>query len=263
MATTHRKRAMRVRTLFLSDVHLGFARSRAAELAEFLRGIEAETILLVGDIVDALSLSQRFFWSDTHTQVVRLLLAKRRAGARLIYVPGNHDAALGVAAEVLSEQIEVHRQWTHRTADGRHLLVLHGDQFDEHVEVSPWLARVGDVLYGVTLALNDQLNGVRRALGMPYWSLAEVLKLGVSTSARYIERFEAAAIRHAQLHGYDGVVCGHIHRPNLRLAGGTMYCNTGDWVDSCSALIEDVTGELHLLRWPAGLAAAPAVGARL
>ena len=254
---------LKVRTLFLSDIHLGYKRSRARELAKFLHGVEAECILLVGDIVDTLSLTSCFFWSDEHTQVVRELLAKRRAGTRLIYIPGNHDADFGLFSEVLHGQVEVHREWVHRTAAGENLLVLHGDQFDTAVPCAPWLNRLGDVLYGVTLGVNEHLNAARRVLRMPYWSLAEHLKLAVGTSARYIERFEATAARHATSLGFDGIVCGHIHRARLERLEGSLYCNTGDWVDSCSALVEDRAGTLHLLRWPGVALPAPRLDARL
>ncbi|MGQ0836149.1 MAG: UDP-2,3-diacylglucosamine diphosphatase [Gammaproteobacteria bacterium] len=250
---------MRVRTLFLSDTHLGFKRARVHELVEFLRGVEAGCIVLVGDIVDALSLARRAFWSDGHTQVLRALLAKRRAGARLIYTPGNHDESVGLIAELLRGQVEVHREWAHRTAAGERLLVLHGDQFDAHIAGGAWLDRVGSAMYDLTVALNDRLNDVRRLLGKPYWPLAEHLKLAIDASAGYIARFEAAAASHARAYGFDGVVCGHIHRASLRRVGEIVYCNTGDWVESCSAVIETERGELQLWRWTHGasLPAAP------
>ena len=250
------KRARKVRTLFLSDIHLGFKRARVRELSEFLLGIDAERIVLVGDIVDALSLSARFFWSADHTQVVRTLLARRRAGARIIYIPGNHDASLALLAEMLQGQFEVHREWVHRTARGRRLLVMHGDQFDGLVPCPGWLGRLGDALYEGTVMLNNGLNDVRRLFRRPYWSLAERIKLNIGASLRYITRFEEIAAGHARMQGYDGVVCGHIHRPNLRRIGGTLYCNTGDWVESCSAVVEQMSGELQLLRWPHGSHAA-------
>ena len=246
----HRPR--KVRTLFLSDIHLGFKHSRVRELCEFLQGIEAERIVLVGDIVDALSLSKRFYWSPDHTNVVRTLLARRRAGTRLVYIPGNHDASLAMLAEMLQGQFEVHREWVHRTARGQRLLVMHGDQFDGIVPVPGWLARLGDALYDVTVVMNNGLNNARRVLKLPYWPLAERIKLNIAASVRYITRFEQVAASHARAQGYDGVVCGHIHRANLREIEGTLYCNTGDWVESCSALIERTNGELQLLRWPHG-----------
>jgi UDP-2,3-diacylglucosamine pyrophosphatase LpxH len=243
-----------VRTLFLSDIHLGFRHARARELNEFLHGIEAECIVLVGDIIDAWSLARRAFWSAAHTQVVRTLLARQRAGTRLVYIPGNHDESLGMLAQMLRGQFEVHREWVHRTARGERLLVLHGDQFDGAMVCPRWLSHLGDLLHGMTLSVNYRVNNLRRALGRPYWPLAERLKLSIGTSLRYIEQFEQLAAGHAARFGYDGVVCGHIHRANLRRIDGTLYCNTGDWVESCTALIEDSRGRLELLRWPAALA---------
>ena len=240
----------KARTLFLSDIHLGYRHTRARELSEFLHGVEAERIVLVGDIVDALSLARRAFWTTDHTQVVRTLLARQRAGTRLIYIPGNHDASLAMLAQMLQGQFEVHREWVHRTARGERLLVLHGDQFDDVLPCPRWLTRLGDVLHGALVGVNHRVNNLRRALGKSYWPLAERLKLSIGTSRRYIEMFEHLAARHARAHGYDGVVCGHIHRANLKHIAGTLYGNTGDWVESCTALLESERGELKLLRWP-------------
>jgi UDP-2,3-diacylglucosamine pyrophosphatase LpxH len=245
-----RGQRLRVRTLFLSDIHLGFRQARVRELNEFLSGIEAERIVLVGDIVDALELARRAFWTPEHTQVVRTLLARQRAGARLIYIPGNHDASLAMLAQMLQGQFEVHREWVHRTARGERLLVLHGDQFDHLMPVSRWLSRVGDLLHGTTVRLSHTVNNLRRLIGRPYWPFAERLKLSVGASLRYIEQFEQLAARQAAAQGYDGVICGHIHRANLRRIGAVLYCNTGDWVETCSALIESERGELKLVRWP-------------
>jgi UDP-2,3-diacylglucosamine pyrophosphatase LpxH len=240
----------KVRTLFLSDIHLGFRHARVRELNEFLHGVEAESIVLVGDIVDALSLARRAFWTPYHTQVVRTLLARQRAGTRLIYIPGNHDASLAVLAGMLQGQFEVHREWVHRTARGERLLVLHGDQFDGLGSCPPWLTRLGDTLHGATVAVSHGVNNLRRMLGQPYWAMSERLKLSFAASVRFISEFEHLAARHARAQGYDGVVCGHIHRANLCRIEGTLYANSGDWVESCSALIETSSGELQLLRWP-------------
>jgi UDP-2,3-diacylglucosamine pyrophosphatase LpxH len=244
----NRATATRVRTLFLSDLHLGFKRSRARELADFLASIDAETIVLVGDIVDSLSLAQRYFWPPAHAQVVHALLAKQRAGARLLYIPGNHDADRAPFAAMMHGAVEVHDEWVHRTACGERLLVVHGDQFDGQRQVASWLHWLGEAVYDFSVVLNDHLNDARRMTRMSYWPLAERLKLAVSASARFIERFEASAVAHARAQGFDGIICGHIHRANLRRVGASIYCNTGDWVESCSALIEDWSGELRLWR---------------
>jgi len=254
---------IKARTLFLSDLHLGYRHARARELTEFLAGVEAERIVLVGDIVDALSLARRAYWSADHTQVLRALLARQRAGTRLIYIPGNHDASLAMLAQMLQGQFEVHREWVHRTARGARLLVLHGDRFDGGLGCPQWLTRLGDLLHGATVGVSHRLNNMRRRLGQPYWPLTERVKLALGVSAGYIERYEQLAAAHARAHGYDGVVCGHIHRANLRDIGGTLYANTGDWVESCSALAEHAGGELTLLRWPQATHGVRRSGARL
>jgi UDP-2,3-diacylglucosamine pyrophosphatase LpxH len=238
------------RTLFLSDIHLGFKHARVRELNEFLHGVEAESIVLVGDIVDAWSLARRAYWTAEHTEVLRTLLARQRSGTRLVYIPGNHDASLAMLAQMLRGQFEVHREWVHRTARGERLLVLHGDQFDGALSTPRWLTRIGDVAHAAAVSLNCRVNNLRRLLGRPYWPLLERLKLTIGASIRYIEQFERLAAGHARTQGYDGVVCGHIHRANLCHIEGTLYCNTGDWVESCTALIEATDGELKLLRWP-------------
>jgi UDP-2,3-diacylglucosamine pyrophosphatase LpxH len=153
---------------------------------------------------------------------------------------------------VLNGQLEVHREWVHTTSLGKRLLVTHGDRFDGIVTCAPWLTRLGDALYYVVVALNHGVNNLRSRIGKPYWPFVERIKLGIGASLRYIERFEEVATSHARAEGYDGIVCGHIHRANLRQIDGTVYCNTGDWVESCSALIETLDGELQLLRWPNG-----------
>jgi UDP-2,3-diacylglucosamine pyrophosphatase LpxH len=255
MSSKGKDRRQKVRTLFLSDIHLGFKRARTRELLAFLDGIDAETIVLGGDIVDALSLAKRFFWTDEHTQVLRALLARRRAGVRLVYLPGNHDASVAMFVEMLQGQIEVHREWVYRTSRGERYLVLHGDQFDEEVDCPAWLYWIGDRLYEATLLYNHRVNDLRHLFGRPYRPQTEKLKASVPTSARFIKRFETVAASQARHQGYDGVICGHIHRANLCRIEGTVYANTGDWVESCSALVETRAGEMQLLRWPQGAVA--------
>ena len=199
MASYIRSMPARARTLFLSDIHLGFKRSRAAELADFLLTIDADTIVLAGDIIDVLSLNQRFFWTTEHSRVVRALLAKRRAGARIVYIPGNHDADLAPFVDMMGGQLELRREWVHLTARGERLLVVHGDQFDGQRQIAHWLHRLGEAIYDGTVVLNDYLNDLRRRFRRSYWPLAARLKLAVPTSVRYIERFEDAAIAHAAL----------------------------------------------------------------
>jgi UDP-2,3-diacylglucosamine pyrophosphatase LpxH len=248
---------LRVRTLFLSDIHLGFKRSRVRELGELLANVEAEQIVLVGDIVDLLAMARRYYWAPDHTDIVRTLLARRRAGTRLVYLPGNHDASFSMIAELLHGQLEVHREWAYRTRRGERLLVMHGDQMDGSVSCPRWLTRLGDRMYDAGVVLSDSINNLRRGLGMPYWPVAEHLKLSIGPSMRYINQFEQLAARYARQAGYDGVICGHIHRATIHRIDGTLYCNTGDWVESCSALVEHASGELQLLRWPQMMLAPP------
>ena len=262
--TPSRAVRLKARTLFLSDLHLGFRHARARELNEFLWGVEAECIVLVGDIIDALSLARRAYWTADHTQVLRTLLARQRSGTRLVYIPGNHDASLAMLAQMLQGQFEVHREWVHRGANGARTLVLHGDQFDCLSTCPPWLTHLGEFMHAGAVQVSHAINNLRRALGQPYWPLTEALKLGIGTSVRFIERFEQVAAAHARAQGYDGVICGHIHRPNLRDIDGIVYGNSGDWVESCSALIETDRGELKLMRWPSvAIVGARAPGALL
>jgi UDP-2,3-diacylglucosamine pyrophosphatase LpxH len=252
MTNKGKERRLQVRTLFLSDVHLGFKRARTRELLAFLRSVDAETIVLGGDIVDASSLAKRLYWTEEHTQVLRALLARRRAGVRLVYLPGNHDAAVAVFVEMLQGQIEVHREWVYRTARGERYMVLHGDQFDEEMNCPPWLYWIGDRLYESTLLYNHRVNDLRHLFGMPYQPQTEKLKSSLGTSASFIRKFEKVAVTQARAQGYDGVICGHIHHAKLCRIDGTVYANTGDWVESCTALVETRASQMQLLRWPEG-----------
>jgi len=253
MANGNRARTGRTsaRTLFLSDIHLGFRHARVRELNEFLHGVEAERIVLVGDIVDALSLARRAFWTAQHTQVVRTLLARQRAGARLIYIPGNHDASLAMLAQMLQGQFEVHREWVHRTAHGRAAAGAAWRPVRRRAAVpalgSPAWAIV---LHDATVMVSHRVNNLRRALGKPYWPLAERMKLRIGASVRYIEQFERLAAHPRARRVTTASSAGTFTAPNLCHIEGTLYGNTGDWVESCSALVETQQGELQLLRWP-------------
>lgn len=240
---------MRCRSVFISDVHLGFKGCRAEELLRFLQSVQTERLFLVGDIVDFWSLRRAPFWPRAHHDVVRTILAKAKDGTRVIFIPGNHDAELREFAGATFGHLEIHREYVHETAEGRRLLVIHGDEFDGVVKCSPWLARLGDVMYDFILFLNHHWNRLRRARGLPYWSLAGYIKSKVGNAVQYIESFERAAAHEARRRGMDGVVCGHIHRAGFTEIDGTLYCNDGDWVESCSALVEDMFGRLALTTW--------------
>ncbi|PCJ68396.1 MAG: UDP-2,3-diacylglucosamine hydrolase [Rhodobiaceae bacterium] len=237
------------RTLFISDIHLGTPGCKADLLLDFLRHNEAETIFLVGDIIDGWRIKRSWFWHECHNAVVQEILYKVRHGTRVIYVPGNHDEALRDYIGLDFAGIQVCDEFVHQTADGRKMLVLHGDQFDSVVRYAAWLAHLGDRAYGVALALNNWLHIARRSLGMPYWSLSSYLKQKVKNAVEYISSFEQAVAREGRDRNVDGVICGHIHHAEMREIDGILYCNDGDWVESCTALAEDHSGILNIIHW--------------
>ena len=241
---------MKLRTVFISDVHLGSKGCRADLLLEFLKSVEVEYLFLVGDVFDLWAMRKGFFWPQEHNNVVRTILGKAKGGTRVIYIPGNHDEELREFCGSVFGNLEIHREYVHDTADGRRLLVMHGDEFDTVVKCSPWLARLGSSVYDFLLGLNRHVNAVRRLFGMPYWSLASYLKHKAKTALQYIAGFEQAVAHAARKRGVDGVVCGHIHRAEITDIDGVQYCNDGDWVESCSALVEDMNGRLTLWSWP-------------
>ncbi|MDE2264723.1 MAG: UDP-2,3-diacylglucosamine diphosphatase [Alphaproteobacteria bacterium] len=239
----------RHRTIFISDVHLGTRGCKAELLADFLARNTCDTLYLVGDIVDGWQLRRRWYWTEAQTRVVSEILRKVDEGVRVIYVPGNHDEFLRDYCGRSIAGIEVVHETIHETAAGLRLLVLHGDQFDGVIGYAKWLAHLGDRAYGAALALNDRLHVVRRSLGLPYWSLSAYLKRKVKNAVEYVSRFEEVVARAAAPKGVDGVLCGHIHQAEIRRIGPILYLNDGDWVESCTALVEDARGHLEILRW--------------
>jgi UDP-2,3-diacylglucosamine pyrophosphatase LpxH len=239
------------RSIWISDVHLGTRGCKAGYLLEFLRTTECEFMYLVGDMIDGWRLKRGWFWPQAHNDVVQKLLRKARKGTRVIYVPGNHDEFARDYVGNSFGAIEVVEHAIHHTADGRRLLVVHGDQFDGVVRYARWLAILGDHAYTLALVLNHWLNAARRVLGYPYWSLSAYLKHRVKNAVRYIGDYEAAVVEAARARGVDGVVCGHIHHAELRDDGGCVYANCGDWVESCSALVEHTDGRLEVIHWAA------------
>ncbi|MDT8262401.1 UDP-2,3-diacylglucosamine diphosphatase [Roseomonas sp. DSM 102946] len=253
------------RTVFLSDLHLGLRASRADLLLDFLGGMDCGRIVLVGDIVDGWRLRKSWYWDAYHDEVIRLLLRKAREGVEILYIPGNHDEMFRdwVGLEVAG--IHLVQQAEHVTADGRRLLVMHGDEFDSVVRYWPLLAHLGDWAYDAALLLNRWFNTARRRMGYPYWSLSQWLKRRVKEAVKAIDRFEESLAHEALRGGYDGVICGHIHHAEMRDIGGVTYMNTGDWVESCTALVEHPDGRFELLDWsrrspPVPRPVAPAAG---
>ncbi|MCD9125432.1 UDP-2,3-diacylglucosamine diphosphatase [Luteimonas fraxinea] len=253
------------RAVFVSDVHLGAKHCHAAELATFLDGLRCDRLYLVGDIVDLWWMAQRRArWGAPQIRVVEALHALRRAGTTIVYVPGNHDRALRRVCGLALPAMQVRRRTVHETADGRRLLVTHGDDYDAITHFGGLQERFGDWLYYRILTGNQWLNRARRLLGMRYWSLSEFLKQRSGAAERYIERFVQAGLDDARRRGLDGIVCGHIHRASLVERDGLVYANDGDWVESLTALAEAQDGSLRLLSHQGEvLAALPARAAKV
>jgi UDP-2,3-diacylglucosamine pyrophosphatase LpxH len=245
----HSMAPLKYRSIFISDVHLGFRGCRADFLLDFLRNTECEYLYLVGDIIDVWEMKNRLFWPQEHNNVVRTILGKAKHDTKVIYIPGNHDEVLRAYAGMEFGNVSIQLDAIHETAAGKRLLVLHGDEFDSVVRVSRWLAMLGNRVYDWLLYLNRWVNVFRRKLGFPYWSLAAFLKHKVKNAVQFISDFEQAVARETARRGVDGVVCGHIHHAEISTLNGVLYCNDGDWVESCTALVERHDGTLELLNW--------------
>jgi UDP-2,3-diacylglucosamine pyrophosphatase LpxH len=237
------------RTLFISDVHLGARGCQAEQLLQFLRYHDAETIYLVGDIVDGWQLRSGWFWPQPHNDVVQKLLRKARKGSRIIYLPGNHDEFLRDYYGTHFGGIEVVETAIHEAADTRRYLVVHGDVFDMVVKHARWLALLGDTAYDFAIFVNRYFNAVRRRLGFRYWSLSQWAKHKVKNAVNYIGAFEQTLAEEARRHRVDGVICGHIHHAVIHENFGIRYMNCGDWVESCTALAEHADGRFEIIAW--------------
>jgi UDP-2,3-diacylglucosamine pyrophosphatase LpxH len=245
----HKPVPLHFRTIFISDIHLGTSGCQAKRLLEFLKATESDKLYLVGDIVDGWQLRRRWYWHQTHNDVVQLVMKKAKKGTKVIFVPGNHDESVRQFIGLDFGGIKIRDEHVHTTADGKKMLVLHGDRFDGVIACAKWLAYVGDSLYTMILKFNQVFNAWRARAGLPYWSLSQYLKLKVKNAVSYITSFEQALADEARKQGLDGVICGHIHKPEIRDIDGILYCNDGDWVESLSALVEERTGELRLVDW--------------
>jgi UDP-2,3-diacylglucosamine pyrophosphatase LpxH len=240
----------RVRTLFISDVHLGTRACQAERLLEFLREHPSERTYLIGDIVDFWAMHRGICWTRAQNTVVQKLLRRARHGERIVFIPGNHDEALRDYLGMSFGDIQVQGEAIHETRDGRRLLLVHGDAFDQVTRYHRWVAVIGDVAYNLLVRINLWLSWIRRTLGIAgYWSLAGYAKRKVKTALSFIFDFEEFAVRHARERGLDGVICGHIHWATIKQVEGLLYANCGDWVDSCSAIVEHLDGRLELIEW--------------
>ncbi len=240
---------LRLRTVWISDLHLGTPGCQAGALLDFLRQVECETLYLVGDIIDGWQLRRSWYWPQSHNDVVQKLLRKARKGTKVVFVPGNHDEFARKYVMHNFGGVDVVDEALHTLADGRRLWITHGDHFDGVIQCAKWLAYAGDWAYEFTLRMNRHLNSLRARLGLPYWSLSKYLKQKVKRAVSYVGDFEAAVARAARERGADGVVCGHIHHAEMRMIDGVLYCNDGDWVESLTALAEHADGRLEILDW--------------
>jgi UDP-2,3-diacylglucosamine pyrophosphatase LpxH len=238
------------RAIWISDIHLGTSGCKAEFLLDFLRVNESDQLYLVGDIVDGWQLKRGWYWKQSHNDVVQKVLRKARKGTKVTYIVGNHDEVLREFLGLRFGEILIENEAVHELRDGRRLWVTHGDLFDGVIQYAKWLAYLGDTAYTMALKVNDHFNYLRHKMGMSYWSLSQYLKHRVKNAVSFITAFEEALTTEARRRGYDGVVCGHIHRPEIREIDGTLYCNDGDWVESLSALVETHEGELKLVYWP-------------
>jgi len=244
------------RTVWISDVHLGTPGCNAAMLVDFLRSIDCQTLYLVGDIVDGWRLRKGWYWPDAHNEVVRRVLKMAHRGTRVVFIAGNHDEMLRDYAGMSFGGVELALEAVHETADGRRLLVTHGDSFDGVVLYAKWLAFLGDKAYAILLRSNIWVNAIRRRLKLPYWSLSSYIKKRVKNAVQYIGNYEEAVAHEALQRGLDGIVCGHIHSAEIREIDGITYYNDGDWVESCTALAEDAMGTIRIVDWAREVAAA-------
>lgn len=241
---------IKYRSVFISDVHLGFKNADSTYLLEFIKTFECETLYLVGDIIDGWALERSKYWPQQHNDVIQKLLRKARKGTVVYYIPGNHDEFVRQYNEMQFGNIMIIDQTVHTTVDGKHFLVIHGDQFDIVMRHAKWLANIGSLAYDLSISCNTAVNKIRRFFGLEYWSLSNWLKYKVKSAVNFVSEFENTLTSYAKSKGADGVICGHIHYakivPNLN---GVMYFNCGDWVESHTALVEHYDGRIELIQW--------------
>jgi UDP-2,3-diacylglucosamine pyrophosphatase LpxH len=245
----------RYRTIWISDIHLGTRGCNARLLIDFLDHVDSDTLYLVGDIIDGWRLKKRFYWPELHNAIVRRFMKRAKRGTRVVYIPGNHDEMFRQFSGMNFGGVEIRKKAIHTTADGRRLLVLHGDEFDAVMLAHRWLAFAGDAAYTMLMRLNVAVNAVRRRFNLPYWSLSKHAKHKVKNGVEFISRFEETVAHEAQRLKVDGVVCGHIHTAEQRQFGDVVYYNDGDWVEGCTALVEHHDGHMEILHWADEIAA--------
>ena len=240
---------LKFRTIWISDTHLGTKGAKAEELLHFLKYTQSERLYLVGDIVDGWQLKNGWYWPQTHNDVIQKLLRKARHGTKVYYIPGNHDEAARQFLGLSFGGVKIRDSHIHKTADGKRLWVVHGDLFDNVIQHARWVAYIGDYAYVFLLFVNRWLNAIRRWFNLPYWSFSQYLKLKVKVAVSFISAFETAMTTETKRRKCHGVVCGHIHKAEMREVDGILYLNDGDWVESMTALVEHHDGRLEILNW--------------
>jgi len=237
------------RTIWISDTHLGSRACQIDYLLAFLKSVRCDNLFIVGDFIDIWQLKRRWHWPQEVNNIIRRILGMAKRGTKVTYIPGNHDDLLRDFLGVQFGGVELKGNAIHTTADGRRFLIQHGDELDVVIRCRRWLALLGDWAYDGLIRVNGIVNFVRRRFSLPYWSLADAIKRRVKNAVAFVGRFEEGIAHEARKAGVDGVICGHIHQPAIKPLEGLTYCNTGDWVESCTALVEREDGSLELLRW--------------
>jgi UDP-2,3-diacylglucosamine pyrophosphatase LpxH len=240
------------RTIAISDVHLGTRDCKADQLNNFLKNNSCNTLYLIGDIIDAWRIQQnKWRWKQSHTNVVRRILGHAKRGTRVVYIAGNHDEFLRpmIPYGIGFGMVEIVNQVEHIGVDGKHYLVTHGDLFDGITRLAPWLAFLGDKAYDVILRVNSKFNWIRRRMGFGYWSLSKYLKGRVKKAVDFVFQFEKNLVTYCKKRGFDGIICGHIHNPEIKIIDNIIYMNDGDWVENCSALVEHHDGRWEIVFW--------------
>lgn len=239
----------RCKTIWISDTHLGSKDCQVDKLKHFLTSVDADKIYLLGDIVDFWALGKKLWWPDSHYEILKILFQKAQDEVEVVYIPGNHDMPIKEYDTSHFGPIKIMSEAIHETVDGKKYLLFHGDVLDEQIRLAKWLKVVGDIGYQWLMRLNRIVSFWRHITGQDYWSLASYLKSKMKNAREAIDIYANAAVKEAKRRGLDGVICGHIHLPEIRDIEGIKYCNDGDWVEHCTALIENEQGELSLIRW--------------
>lgn len=237
------------RTVFISDIHLGSQSADPTYLLEFMKTFECEKLYLVGDIIDGWALHKKYYWPQDHNDVIQKLLRKARKNTEIIYIPGNHDEIMKPYCDMQLGNIRIALSDIHITADGKKFLVVHGDQFDVVIRNAKWLAHIGSYAYDALIKVNSFVSWTRKMMGRPYWSLSKWIKHKVKTAVNFVGEFENTLTNYASQQGVDGIVCGHVHTPNVCKVNGMYYYNCGDWVESHTAIVENLDGTMELVVW--------------